>query len=318
MQETKRATREEGLRKGYLVNKKKKLIPIEDRGMTLITADKKNSLHKFSYDGAVRHYPLAMDERFNLRNPFKSDEERFFFEDYFGRDLSTTASSWFFKDEAVVKLSLDQSFKQNGYVMDMSNPEDVLREKILASQDDIAPSLEAIRNPLTNKPHWKFVLVDEDFEDTQKANKAKEQAAAWMEYGRITDSKEKMIAFLEVYLANNKKLQEIPNDPSQEFLMNEMFKILDSDKEGLLETSKDPDFETKQFVIKAVKIGAVEKHGVNQYSLPGETKFTYDEFIDYIKMAKDQKDTDPNDTYMKLLSRMDIAEGIKNNKNKKK
>jgi hypothetical protein len=319
MQETKRATREEGLKKGYLKNKKIKLIPLIDRGMTLITADKKNSLHSFSYDGAVRHYPLAMDDKFNLRDPFDNDDERFFFESYFGRNLGTTSNSWFRTDESIVKLSLDASFKQNGYIMDMSNPEDVLRYKILTTQDDIAPSLEATKNPLTNKPHWKFVLVDEGFEDTQNANKAKAQAAAWMEYGRITDSKEKMIGFLEVYLANNKKLQEIPADPTQDFLMNEMFKILESDKEGLLETSRDPDFEIKQFVIKAVKLGVVEKQGVNQYNLPGETKFTYNEFIDYIKLAKEQKDTDPNDVYGKILTRMDTVEGIKNSKfNKKK
>jgi hypothetical protein len=303
-------TKEEGFKKGWLKRKKVFLKPLEDHGMTLIAKDK-DSIHKFMYEGASRGYCLPFDPKMGgLIDPFESREEKEFFEQMTGeKDLGVSSDPNCYWTKFKVRIKKDPILMKIGEEYDLSIPQHVLAVKILRFQDEIAKSAEEAR--VKNYKHWKFVLVDEDYEKSITTRKINTEAEAWMYFGSIKDSLEKMEGFLRVYIFNNKVFADVPQDPTTNFLMTEIEKIIKTDVKAFLQTANDPDYDIKLFIIRAIKLGAIEKNGVNSYCLPGEAKFNWVEFVEYVKRIKEIEDEDPSDLYKKIIARMDLTTNVR-------
>jgi hypothetical protein len=301
MVETKtRVTREEGFKKGFLKHKKVWLKPIPEKKLTLITGG--NTVHSFTYDGATYEWCLPQNANLDYFNPFDSEEEQHYFEDLLGKDLSTNRGPLCFWNsenaESVVSIIVDASIRSIGYELNMESPNDVIRYKILKKQHDIAPSWEK-RN---DRMHYKWMLVDSDVEDTTKKKEADLAIDAYTFFGTIKESKEKMSDFLTLYFMNNKEYKEVSEDTTTAVLMSQVQNIVQKDIAGFLETSTDPNREQKTLIIKGLKIGAIEKHGVNSYSFPSGIKYTLKEFVEILDSYKENQDEE----YLKLIARLDV------------
>ena len=300
-----RVTREDGIKKGYLQKKKVWLKPNPGKKLTLITTS--DTIHAFTYDGASYTWCLPQNQNLDFYNPFTSDDERFYFEDLLGKDLSTNKSPNCFwnseNTEATVSIVVDASNREVGYEMNLENPNDVLRYKVLKMQHDIAPSWEK-RN---DRMHYRWVLVDSETEDTTKKKTADAKIDAYTFFGSIKEHKEKMADFLTLYFMNTKRYEEVPEDMTANALMGHIETILEKDIKGFNETASDKDKETKTLIIKGTKIGAIEKHGANSYSFPGDIKYTLPEFVDVIKSYKENQD----EQYLKLIARLDMNKSKK-------
>jgi len=181
------ATREFGLEKGYLQEKVIWLRPIPDRSMTLMTKDPRNSIHSFMYEGAVLEWPVPLNERLDVMDPFKGNsEERKYFEAMLSLNLGTakTPDCYWLKPEAKVVIKKEASIMSTGVRFDMSNPEDVLRVKILRMQREVAPDWNS-----KDIPHYKWVLIDEEVVDTSKKKVTDMTVKVWSHYGGISENK---------------------------------------------------------------------------------------------------------------------------------
>jgi hypothetical protein len=302
---------EDGFKKGWLKKQKVILKPIEGHGMTLIAKDR-DSIHAFMYENASRGYCLPFDPKFGgLINPFESNEEKEFFEQMTGeKDLSVSSDPNCYWNKYRVRIKKDPVLMKLGEEYNLSNPQHMLAVKVLRMQDEIACSAQEAREK--NYKHWKFMLVDEDYEETLNTQKINTEQEVWFHFGSIKDSIEKMEGFLRMYNVNNKLFGEVPQDPTSGMLMKEIEKLIRNNPKSYLTTANDPDYDIKLFIIKALKVGAVEKHGVNSYSVPGEAKYSWEEFVEFVKRAKELEEEDIHDSYLKICARIDTLGAIRN------
>ena len=288
----------EAIKQGYLENKIVYLRPSPRKGK--MVSDPTHVAY-FMYDQASIHFVLPMEaNRKVLVNPFKSLEERKFFEEQLDTDLNPFKKQGNFWHSFRVSLTKTPSFMHKGLKLDLSEPLDNLRYRVIKAQDIVAPSWEQ----RTDKPGYKFALVDEDYEEQKAYGELEQFEEIFTFYGTLKGHPKKMKDFLEVYLIDTKQNKEVPLEADSKFLQTEIKGIIDSDKVGFLRVAKDEDYEMKLFITKAVKAGAIEKHGVNSFSIPGETtKWGIQEMTRYLKKAKEET----TDTYLRIDAQIKIA-----------
>lgn len=285
-------TREEAIKKGYLEKREVILKPSPRKGRMVTDP---NHIAYFMYEGASVNFVLPFEEnRKVLVNVFKSTEER----EYFEKELSVELNphndkAKLFWAKFRVQFIKDAASMYSGIKFDLSDPLDNLRYRVLSLSPEVAPNWEA----RFDKPSYRFVLVDSDYEEVQASSDLHKLEEMFIFYGGIKNSQKKMTEFLEVYLATKKKLKVIPTDADKGFLDKEIRTIMEEDKDGFIDIAKDSDYDIKAFIIEATKVGAIEKQGVNKYVIPGEnTSWGLQEMVRYIKKLKE----DTDDTYLKI------------------
>ena len=297
---------EYGFEKGYLQNKEVFLRPIPGKQQTLITKDVV-SAHSFMYEGAQLDFCLPTNDRHDYFNPFDSDDERIFFEKMIGRDLKAIFRdpNCFWHDTTFkVSITVTSEIKNIGYRMDLRNPTDVLRYKLLKKQYDIAPDMESVEK--RRMQHWKWVLVDSEYKDTSKAKAADSKINAYKAFAKMEDHTDKMVEFLNLYFANNKIMQEVADNTSITALKSMIEEIITTNIDNFIATTQDPKFEIKNLIIKGWKQGGIQKHGINSFSFPGGLKYNFEEFADYVQMVKDGQEEE----YLKLLAHLNMKNKI--------
>lgn len=291
-------TVEEALEKGYLQKGKVKLVPVV-RGGRMI--NEPTHVGFFMFDGASVQLCLPTDPRGVLVNPFNSEEEKKFFEEQLDVDLNLHKKKDNFWHNFYVKIVKDASFMEFGVDFDLEDPMDNLRVRVLKAQNIVAPDIRK----KDERPEYKFALVPEDYEDRAVLDEMDSQQKIWTYWGSIKDSSRKMIDFLTLYLMTKKTGKEVPSDASVEFLANEISKIIKDDKKGVIDVIADSDSTIKLFIGKALRVGAIQKSGVNSYMFPGaEVRYTLKELVEELSEMK--KVTD--DTYLKIKAQIDRYE----------
>lgn len=295
--ETKAISKEEAIKKGYLQNKKVFLKPIPRAGKMITES---SHMGYFMWEGATLHVALPQGERGDLINPFNSDEEKKFFEKELDLDLNIHKKKDNFWHNFYVKVKKDAMMMEDGVEYDLKDPKDNLRYRVLLKQDFVCTEWDK----RFTKGHYRFVLVDE-YHDVEEANSIiATQEQAWVFFGSIMHSPKKMKDFLSVYLLEKRSSKEVPFDSSKEWLKKEIKTIMDEDMITFLSLSNDNNLELKQFVANAVKVGSIQKEGINTYVIPGETvKYSFPEMVKYVKILKDRTD----DAYIKM--EIQIKEG---------
>lgn len=289
-------TKEEAFKKGYLEKGKLILKPIE-RGGKMITD--KSHVGYFMFDGASVLWSLPVDSKGILTSPFKSEEERKFFEEQLDVDLNVHKKTDNFWNNFYVRVTKDASFMLHGVSYDLSDPMDNLRARILKMQNIVAVGWEN----RYSKPEYRFVLVPEDFEDAVVEEEMDKAQVVWTYWGSIKNNPNKIKDFLYIYLISKKSTKELPRSPSKEFLVKEASKIIKEDKQGVYDVITDDNTSIKLFITKAISVGAIHKVGVNKYNISGEdVNYTLQELINYMKKAEETTD----DVFLKIKAQIEI------------
>jgi len=288
-------TKEYGLEKGYLENRRVILKPIP-RGGKMITDPSHTGY--FMWEGASKQFCLASNRHTNeLVNPFKSEEEQRYFSGILDQDLNVFKKKDNFWHNFYVKITKDHKLMNQGIEYDLSSPMDNIRVRVLKQQNEIAESWDKRFDRTT----YKFAFVTEDFEEEQSSKKMDQQATIWTFWGSIKASPKKMREFLGAYLMEKKILKTVPQDATKEFLTTEINKIIENDADTMYKLIEDKDLELKYWIFRAMQVGAIVRKGIATYEVTGEeADYSYKELLDHIKFLKEN--TDP--IYQKIEAQL--------------
>lgn len=296
-------TREEALAKGFLEKRKVILKPVPRKGKMI-----NDPAHKgfFMYEGAGISFTLPKDSRNSLVNPFNSVEEQKYFEEEMSEDLNIHKKDDNFWKTFAVKFVKTPLTIQTGMDFDLSDPLDNLRVKVLQRCPEVAPSWELRKN----KPYYKFALANEDLEEEEQNKELEQMQKMFTFYGTIQNHPDKMKDFLNVFYMNTREMKSVPKNASEKFLNAELMRLMKERSEAFIGVMNDESYEMKAFISKALRVGALEKNGVNSYTIPGETvKWTLSEMVQYLQKLKEETD----DVYLKIQAQIEM-----NNKPKSK
>lgn len=284
-------TREEAIKKGYLSRKKVYLKPVPRKGK--MVNDPAHSAY-FMYEGAFVSFVLPTErKRKILVNPFKSTEEKEFFEKELDIDLNPYKKENNFWSTFRVKFQKDPTSMHTGVELDLSDPVDNLRWRVLNFCPEVAPSWDE----RLSRPTYRFALVDESYEENKASQDMDEIEEMFSFYGEIKNSLLKMRNFLDVYFMETRQLKEAPLDADKSFLQKEIKNAMDEDKKSFLRVIQDEDYEMKLFIVKCIRAGAIEKKGVNRYDVVGDVAgYKLPQLVNYLKKLKETTD----DVYLRL------------------
>jgi hypothetical protein len=291
-----KVTREEALKKGYLEDKKVYLKPAPRQGKMI---KKPDHVGYFMYEGAKVKWTLPRDERGQLINVFINKEEQRFFEEELDIDLNPYKKDDNFWHSFTVEFSKNPVTMYEGKSFNLADPMDNLRVRVLKALPEVAPTWEE----RTDKPSYRFALVEQNYEETKAATEAKKSEEAWKYFGSIQNNKLKMADFISVYYNQKRSPKSIPSDATKEWLLAELSKILRDDIDTFLVIKNDEDFEIKAFITKAIKIGAISKEGVNKFKIASDnTTWSYTEIIQLMKNEQEES----GDLYMKIKAQLNL------------
>jgi hypothetical protein len=263
-----------------LPNKKVRVRPnLENSGWI------KNPRHAafFKVEGAYESYPVAMLRNGQLKNPF-TDEEKVFLEEWYGYEPNTL--SVYKKDSPLREMSV--RLTKDGMTLDLSNPDDYITYKVLLTNSEkIAPSVKERKAKAT----YKFYIEDEAEIAELKSSDANINQIAWMEYGKISENKSKLIAFLKIYGQVFKMpTTKIDKNTDIKVLQGKVSDIVKDKMQGFVEIVTNPDYETMLLISEAVENGVIVRTGT-KYSLAQGDQIgnTFKEAIQYLKAPVNQE-----------------------------
>ena len=243
-------------REDVLINKQIKVMPIQ---RTRSFIDDKNHDGYFMYTGCVRSYPVPVKKSGGLLPIINKDEEEFF-EDMLNLEKGALSFHNKKKDGFWTQRNFCVTIDKEGMILDLSDPMDYLKWRLLKEIPEIAPDWDS----RYNGNYW-FALVDQEYEDHEESRKTMLKLTVAEHFSKIKNSPTKLRNFLRVY---GKKA---PANASQEWMVSEIGKLMDSTVD-VLEKMKlvfeDKSFDMKLFISKAVDCGAL-KLQANKYMLPG-------------------------------------------------
>lgn len=279
----------------FLQNKVIYLKPVPRSGG--MVTDQKHIAY-FKMEGAYDSYTLKMDAvTKRIINPFKSNEEMEFFSKAFGEDLNPLKPNNPFWQRYEIKIVKTPELMTIGKKFDLSDINDALAYRVLLTwTGEIAPSWDDRLKSATVR----YAFMEEDYEEKQAAEELDETFKIGTYYGELKVSDKKMKEFLDVYYMNSPKQIMVPEDYSTSLLVNELNKIIKTDKKGFIRTFEDKDFATKALICKAVDKGVIKKIGVGTYVIDGvSSEYSINELI---AQLKDWEETKSDPIYAKIIA----------------
>ncbi len=278
----------EDLQARYLPNRKVSVKPIlRERGTWLA----KGHDGEFMYTGCKRSYVLPIDgKRRQLVNVLDREEQAFFEKMLFmnSGDLSiykTKDNFW-----AAHKFHVDVT--KEGITLDLSDPMDNLRYRVLKLNPEIAPSWAQ----RLDSGEYKFALVEEGEQIQSEVLKADKMQEAYKFLATVENSADRMSDFLRVY-----GKRPAPNT-KKDFLKAELQKLIESDLNGYLIVARDKDFGTRVLIDTCLEIGALVKDGKLKIALPGgDILGTMDETVEFLRNKKN------SDILATLKAKIEVA-----------
>lgn len=290
-------SKEEAFKKGYLQNKKVYLKPII-RGGRMISSPE--HVAYFQYEGASNWFQLPKNSMGNLIDPFTSVDEKEFFEKELDLDLNVNKKKDNFWHTFFVKIIKDFNLMHDGYVFDLSNSLDNLRYRVTKLQSMVASSWDE----RLGKGDYRFALVEEGYAEEVEQNSTNKTIEAFTYLGSIQNSIPKMKDFLGVYYLEKKEMKFVPEDADKDWLKKEVRKVIDNEVDLALKIINDPSSKIKNFILQALRCGAVVKSARNKYDVPGEgVSYTYDELVDYLTNAEKIA----ADVYLKISAQIKVT-----------
>ena len=160
----------------------------------------------------------------------------------------------FWDDSNVDGVSKVMLKKQDNY-LDLSNPEDYIKYKILlANKDYIAPSLQDLED--YPKATYQFVIIEEGDETKSAKSNMSNTMMCYKEYGKVEDDKDTLSLIIETLdgrpVATSSKL---------EFLQTKINDLIQANPKTFLQVITDKLLPTKVLIRKAISHGIISKRG---------------------------------------------------------
>ena len=148
---------------------------------------------------------------------------------------------------------------KEGIHLNLSDPEDYIRYKVLlANTDIVAPSVqERIERP---KATYQFEIVRDEEETSLETAKMDATMASYKEFGKIENDLDTMRVLVELldsrpYAQNNKA----------EFFKSRINVLIQNDPKVFLKQITDPLLHTKVIIRRATELGKISKRGDYYY-----------------------------------------------------
>lgn len=140
-------------------------------------------------------------------------------------------------------------------ILDLSNPEDYIRYKILlANKDFIAPSLQLLQD--APKASYEYVLISEGDETKAAQKNMSATMMCYKEFGKIENDIDTLRVIVETIdgrpTAQNVKL---------EFLQTKVNELIQGDSKLFLKIITDPLLSTKVLIKKSIEAGLISRRG---------------------------------------------------------
>ena len=296
MVEEKIYTVKEALEKGYLVDKKVFLKPIPKRGSAMIKDP--SHIGYFMWEGAKKSFCLPADKYGVLVSPFRSEEEGIYLSKLVDVDLNIRKNTSNFWHDFEVSVTKTPMFMNKGIELNLADPMDNIRWRILKLQREVAPDWDA----RFEKPSYMFAFVEDDYEEKVENAEMDRAETIYTYWGSIKNSPKKMREFLGTYLMEKRINKIISDNDTKEFLTSEIQKIIKNDSDTAYRLIQDEDMSTKYMIFNLVQLGAIRKKGVGTYNIIGtdEKDLSFKDLVREIKFLKET--TDP--IYIKLEAQL--------------
>jgi hypothetical protein len=248
----------------------------------------------FQYEGASNWFQLPKNSLGALADPFDGNtEEKEFFEKELDVELNVNKKKDNFWHTFFVKIIKDYNLMHDGYVFNLADPLDNLRYRVTKLQSMIAPSWEE----RLSRGEYRFALVDEGYDEEVEQNSTNKAIEAYTHLGSIQNSIKDMKNFLGVYYLEKKEMKFVPEDADKDWLRKEIRKVIENEIDLSLKIINDPSAKIKNFILQAIRCGAITKTARNKYDIPGEgVSYQYNELVDYLTKAEEIK----ADIYLKI------------------
>lgn len=250
------------------INKKKMTEKtfLEDRKVILKPIMKPGGMNKtghdgeFMYSGTEVHFVLPYNIKKGRLETILSPTEQKFFEELLGEDLSIHKKEDNFWHKFRIKIRKDDRLMKDGYQLDLNDPIDNLRWKVLKLSANVSPSWTA----RYDRGEYSFALADINELTENRARMADKRKKAYKFFGRIDTSKKKMRDFLRVYgkIASEGATLDFLNGAIDDLIENR------STIDRVLEIIDDDNYDMKLFIEDAVDCGAIKKE-TGRYYLQG-------------------------------------------------
>ncbi len=235
------------------------------------------------YTGCSKTYGLAWNiKKHSYNNPFRSEDEQEAFEILLDQK---EGSLNLYKLGSPFWGSFNIAITKGGLELDLNNPADALRYRIILTDPRFAKSVS--EKSILEK---EYIIINEEEKKEQESilGKKKDEANDFMY--KLKKNKKDMINVLRLL---NKKPSP---DSSADWLKSELYKIIDEvtvpkGKNGLdqfLDIMKDAKADIKLFVLDAIDFGAIVKEQTG-YKLEHTGKFVgtrYEDVVDYFYSNK--------------------------------
>jgi hypothetical protein len=268
------------------------------RGGKMVSLEQKSHINFFMAEGATETFPIFLDRKGDRIEIFTSDEERAFFEKKLGKVLNVHDDEGYLATFSV-KITKDAHVMENGVEFNLADVKDNLRYRVLRTSNTISPSWEE-----RYEREYKWAFVDKEDVNKKEVEQSTQNEKAYMAFGELKTSEEKLKKFLQVYWADKKSAKKIGSDSDKDWMIAEVHKLIKEDISGFLETYENDFYSSKVFLLKALEAGGIEKTGVNEYVIIGDEE-TY-QFEDLARKIS-YLETDQDDIYLKLVSQINAV-----------
>jgi len=231
------------------------VVPVRRKGGWLPDGHAASFLHNQAYWGfGVKVSPTTG----SFTDPLTKEEREFFESDASGLalkkgDLNVYKKENNYWDDVSIKL------RDEVKALDLSNPKDYITYKVLLTNSEvIAPSAA----DKFKKGTYKFAIVEEGHKNEERVAAASNKKEAYRFLGKIDNSPEKMKDFLSVYYTMKPGGKQVAPNAKQDFLIAEIDKIMESDLSTFLKLAKDPSYDKKVLVHKALQARAIKRVGM--------------------------------------------------------
>tara|TARA_R110000851_G_scaffold293604_1_gene448197 strand:+ start:435 stop:1337 length:903 start_codon:yes stop_codon:yes gene_type:complete len=146
--------------------------------------------------------------------------------------------------------------------LDLSDPMDYITYKVLLTNDDyIAPDAYSSQR----KASYKYMIVEEGYEDSKKSSSANIVADAYLEYSKIREDKVALGDIL--FLLTN---QRVSPSSTLIWLQGQIGDFIAANPKRFIEVVNDKDLITRVLITKGLTYNAIQKDGTAYRTMGGD------------------------------------------------
>lgn len=277
--------------------------PIIRHGKMGITDPKHIACFKMegSSDGYTIKYEGLPGGGLKVVNPFSNDEERIAFEQAIGTNLNVNDKNCEYWKQYVYSITKTPQLMNLGIKLYLNEINDAIAYRVLKTWTrEFAPDWDS-RN---DKTSYKYAFVTADYKEKKDSSSLDEAIEIGKIVEDLTKSTSRLRNFINIYYQSKNKFIEMQPDSTEHQLKSELKKIIDIDKNKVIEIMNDKQiYNLRDLINTCLNKGIISRRGAASYEIPGldGVTYTYKELVDQLK--KWDNNGNPTETlYIKLLA----------------